>query len=295
MSKNLLVLTTGGYAHFLYDAVKTLQDPLDVLVVDDGTPVKGELAKFCKEKKIHFITKEKPRGLTHSWNLAYQFFMSNGYNACILSNDDVRFQKGFSTDLLRGLKKYDITCPVSNKPGTRNCAMWKKQFLNRHCKLSPGKDKANREKIQRFLKTRFGKSPYLPVGGFNGFCFAFSRKIKRFCHSENHLFNKGLRNIKNEIDLVKRMRKRKGKIAICLTSYVYHFKNATFGGLGIKNKDRLWTSSNRLMCISCRYFRQSKKHDFAVCKNPKSSTLEKKVRRDGRLLACSLFLKKEKK
>jgi len=222
--------------------------------------------------------------------------MKNGYNACIISNDDVRLQKGFSTDLLRGLKKYDVTCPISNRPGTRNCAMWKKQFLNRHCKISPHQKKANREKIQRFLKRRYGKSPYLYVGGFNGFCFAFSRKIKRFCHSEDHLFNKALVNIKNEIDLVHRIRKRKGRVAICLTSYVYHFKNATFGGLGIRNKNWLWTSSNRLrMCISCHYFRQSKKLDFGVCKNPKSSALEKKVRRDGRLLACSLFSRKEKK
>jgi len=240
--KNLLVLTTGGLTQYLYEAVRTLKDPMDILVVDDGTPSKGKLAKFCKEKKIHFITKDKPKGLTHSWNLAYQFFVKKGYDGCILSNDDVRFQKGFSRNLLGGVDKFDIVCPISNKP-TGQKELWKKQWLFRYCHISPSKKKANRESIQHFLEKKFGKSPYEKTGVFNGFCFAFGKRVKRFRHSESCLFNKRTMNLRNEVLLAKQIRKKGGKIVVCKTSYVYHYKGATFRELGLKNKNSLWTTS----------------------------------------------------
>jgi len=241
-NNNLLVLTTGGLTQYLYDAVKTLKDSMDVLVVDDGTPAKKKLAKFCEEKKIHFITKDKPKGLTHSWNLAYQFFVKEGYDGCILSNDDVRFQKGFSRDLLRGVKKFDIVCPISNKPTSRG-KWWKKQWLFRYCSISPTRKKANRESIQHFLEKKFRKSPYEEAREFNGFCFAFGKRVERFRYSESCLFNKKTINTKNEVLLAKHIRGKDGKIAVCKTSYVYHYKGVTFRELGLANKNLLWSSS----------------------------------------------------
>lgn len=215
---------------------------MDILVVDDGTPAKEKLAKFCKEKGIHFITKDKPKGLTHSWNLAYQFFVEKGYDGCILSNDDVRFQKGFSRDLLKGIKKFDIVCPVSNKPAPASI-WWKKQWLSRYCKISPTRKKANRESIQHFLEKKFRKSPYEKAGEFNGFCFAFGKRIKRFRFSETCLFNKKTINLRNEVLLTKQIRKKGGEIVVCKTAYVYHYKGVTFRELGLKNKNQLWLSS----------------------------------------------------
>lgn len=239
--KNLLVLTTAGRLHFLHDAIAGLRDPIDVLVVDDATPPKVGIGAFCKQHKLHFITKKHPKGLTHSWNLAYQFFKAKGYDACILSNDDVRFSLGFSRGLLQGLRKFAVTCPVSNKP-SKNPKMWPVQWLSRYTHMRPTEKKANRDAIQQFLEKKFNKHPHLKIGGFNGFCFAFGRGISKFGISEDRLFD-GRVNTRNEINLYRRIHKRGGSNALCLTSYVFHWKQGTYRELRLKHSDQLWTAS----------------------------------------------------
>ena len=48
--KDLLVLTTAGRSHWVKDAVATLDDPLDVLVIDDGSPepVGSDIRTFAR-------------------------------------------------------------------------------------------------------------------------------------------------------------------------------------------------------------------------------------------------------
>ena len=210
--KNLLVLTTAGRLHFLRDAITTLRDPLDVLVVDDATPEKVGIGAFCEKHGLHFITKTKPRGLTHSWNMAWRFFRDNDYNACILSNDDVRFSKGFSGGLLKGTRKFTIVCPISNMP-TRSPKMFREQWLRRYTLVKATRRGSNRDAIQRMLEKRFVKSPYKRIKDFNGFCFAFSKGVSKFGVSKDILFN-GHANTKNEILLCHRVHERHGSVAI---------------------------------------------------------------------------------
>jgi len=239
--KNLLVLTTAGRLHFLHDAIADLRDSIDVLVVDDATPPQVGIAAFCKKHRLHFITKHHAKGLTHSWNLAYQFFKTHGYDACILSNDDVRFAKGFSRGLLQGTKKFNVVCPLSNRP-TRSPKKFALQHLRHYTNMVATKEKSNRDAIQYFLEKKFGKHPYTPIGGFNGFCFAFGRSISKFGISDNVLFN-GHANTKNEICMYRRIKHRGGSMAICLTSYVFHWKKGTYGELRLKHADELWIRS----------------------------------------------------
>lgn len=243
--KDLLVLTTAGRLHLLQDAVKSLKDPLDILVVDDATPVKVGIKQFCKDREFHFIGKPYPRGLTNSWNQAFQFFMKNGYKRCILSNDDVRFPEGFSKGLLAGLKQFTITCPISNRPTTDTKKnMFKKQWLFRIDPMLPmGSSRTERDSVQRILQKRFKNAPYSRINTFNGFCFAFSRSIEKFQYSppEHFLFNHNKVNTGNEMELGRRIRKKRGKVAICRTSYVWHLKNGTYRELKLDYKDRLWT------------------------------------------------------
>lgn len=242
--KNLLVLTTAGRLHFLRDAITTLRDPIDVLVVDDATPPKVRIGAFCKKHKLHFITKHRAKGLTHSWNLAYQFFKERGYDACVLCNDDVRFSKGFSQGLLQGTKKFDVVCPVSNKP-SGNPGLWPQQWLSRYVNVKVTPKCQNRDMIQQLLEKRYGKHPYKDIGNFNGFCFAFGRGISKFMVKSDVLFN-GQVNAKQEILLRRRIRERGGTIGLCLTSYVFHWKRGTFKEMGVKNFNQLWTTSPRL-------------------------------------------------
>lgn len=237
---NLLALTTAGRLHFLRDAIATLKDSIDVLVVDDGTPEEVGIEAFCKEHKLHFITKNKPRGLTHSWNIVYQFFKDKGYDACILSNDDVRFPKGFSKGLLKGTKKFNVVCPISNAP-TGNRKAFSDQWLFRYTDMKASRKRQSRDAIQQLLMKKFGKHPYKSVKRFNGFCFAFGRSIHRFAVSESDLFD-GQLNMRQEILLRRRIGQRGGSMGLCLTSYIFHWKRGTFKELGFKNVNRLWTS-----------------------------------------------------
>ncbi len=226
MSKNFLVLTTAGQSRWLREAVASLKDPLDVLVVDDATPG-DEIRDFCKEKGLAFLTKEEPVGLTNSWNMAYQYFKKHKYNNCILSNDDVRFPAGFSEGIFKALKEFDLVGQLSNNPGTGVC-----QDIRRFVNIEPNEKNFN--KIQETISERYRKAPNRPSNFVNGFCFAFSSSIAKYAYNEELLFNPTNVNTLNEYDLVRRINRLRGKIAICKTSYVFHWKAKTTEKL---NKD----------------------------------------------------------
>lgn len=229
MTKNLLVLTTAGSLKWLKEALDTLRDPLDVLVVDDATP-DNTIRDFCKEKGIKFSTKPKPKGLTDSWNMAYQFFGANSYENCIFSNDDVRFSEGFSRGLLKGVEKFDLIGPLSNKPGDGHSQEIEK-FIN--IKATP----ENIDQMQEAITNKYSRDPFMVSTYLNGFCFAFSLSIKRFMFSDKLLFNPVNINIGNEHDLVNRINKRGGRIAVCRTSYVFHGKART---MQLPDREQLW-------------------------------------------------------
>jgi len=224
--KNLLVITVAGQLKWLEEAISTLRDKLDVVVIDDGTP--GDIIKgFCRQKKLDILTKLKPMGLTNSWNLAYQYFKENNYDNCILSNDDVRFPKGFSAGLLKGLDKFDIVASLTNSPGygydlqSSPFCQDVKRFVN----LKPTNKNVN--KIQQTLLERYRNNQFRPSNFFNGFCFAFSRSISKFVYNKQFLFNPTHINTFNEFDLAHRIEKKSGRIGICKTSYVFHWKAKT--------------------------------------------------------------------
>jgi len=225
--KNLLAITVAGQLKWLKEAISTLQDKIDVVIVDDATP--GDIIKgFCREKKLDILTKLKPMGLTNSWNLVYQYFKENNYDNCILSNDDVRFPKGFSEGLVNGLEKFDLVAPLSNEPGnifddihSPAC-----QNVRRYTDIEPTA-KGNINKVQQVLSVRYKNSPYRQSNFFNGFCFAFSTSIAKFTYNEQYLFNPVHINTWNEYDLVDRIDGKNGKVGICKTSYVFHWKAKT--------------------------------------------------------------------
>jgi len=243
VKRSLLALTVAGTVRFLRDALETIEDPLDVLVVDDASPNELRIPELCERYSARLITKNYPRGLTDSWNRVYQFFVENDYDHCILSNDDVRFVRGFSKDLLEGLEFFDIVCPVSNKP-TGKEDRFEDQWLSKYCDIHASPRKRSRLEVQQFLVKKHRGGAFVPVRYFNGFCFAFSKSIERFRYSGSCLFNPSRINTKNEIELGARIRRRGGKIAVCVTSYVFHWKAGTFRELGLLGKkDRLWTDS----------------------------------------------------
>lgn len=224
--KNLLAITTAGQSRWLKEAISTLRDPLDVLVVDDATPG-NDIIDFCKQKGIMFLSKPEPMGLTDSWNRAYKYFKENGYNNCILCNDDVRFPADFSEGIFKALEKFDLVGPLSNTPGTGYC-----QEIKRYIGIGPNEKNFN--KIQQILSERYKEAPNRRADFVNGFCLAFASSIAKYAYNDQFLFNPANINTLNEYDLIRRINRLQGKIAICKTSYVFHWKAKTTEKL---NKD----------------------------------------------------------
>ncbi len=227
--KSLLAITVAGQTKWLEEAISTLQDDLDVLVIDDATPGINDVcsAIYDRQKRISWITKDQPMGLTNSWNLAYQHFKKFEYDNCILSNDDVRFPKGFSERLIAGLKEFDLIAPLSNEPGI----IWDSihspahQEIRRYVDIKPNQNNADR--IQQILSLRGGSGSFKRSKFINGFCLAFSQSIAKYTYDEQFLFNPAHINTFNEYDLAERINEKGGKIGICKTSYVFHWKGKT--------------------------------------------------------------------
>ncbi len=237
------MITTGGRFKYLQEALQGLRDKIDVLVIDDAGPYRSEIILICNKFGAYFIYKDKPRGLTDSWNTAFKYMVENNYDRCILSNDDVRFPKRFSHWLLHGTSAFAVVCPVSNQP-TGNKNMFPKQWLFNYSSMAPSPRMKNRDRIQAFLISHYRKKPYEIIRYFNGFCFAFSLKnILSYMYDEENLFNPSNINTKNEIELGARIRHRDGKIVVCRTSYVFHYKGKTFKELKLRDKNHLWVDS----------------------------------------------------
>lgn len=217
--RTLLVITTAGGFNYLKEAIESLRDPFDILVMDDST-LGEEMPRFCEERGIRFMTKPKPRGVTHSWNRAYEIFKESAYENCILSNHDVRFPKGFSTRLLQGLPEFDIVGPLTNRPGFQP-----KQRLPKD--LQEIATKTNIDMIQAELEKRYGTEPWEQIDYWIGFCFAFTHSIDRFRFSKDHLFNPARVNVHNEGVLAQSIMEGGGRIAMCKTSYVFHWKGVS--------------------------------------------------------------------
>jgi len=236
MAKNLLAITVAGQLRWLKEAISTLRDPLDVLVIDDATPG-DEIRDFCKREGIEFLTKPEPKGLTDSWNRAYKYFKEHNYDNCIISNDDVRFPQGFSEGLFEGLKEFDLIAPLSNEPGI----VWDVVHSPAHQEIRRYVDininERDIDRVQNILIKRYRKARQ--ANFVNGFCFAFSRSISKFAYDEKlasinavqpdvqFLFNPAHINTWNEYDLAERISRKGGKIGICKTSYIFHWKGKT--------------------------------------------------------------------
>jgi len=241
MAKTLLILTTAGRLHWLKQAIESLQDAIDVLVVDDATPEKIGIRNFCKQEKIQFITKPEPKGLTDSWNIGYRYFVKHGYIYCILSNDDVRFARGFSVEIKHALNaKFSLVGPITNEPGPA-LHQGIKKFIRAK------RDWSKVDEIREVLVGKFRHDRFQPSTEVNGFCFAFSNAIRQFEFASGNLFNPANINVDNEYDLAKRIRGNSGRIAICRTAYVFHKKMGTYKELGWQtipgHRNRLWTYS----------------------------------------------------
>eukprot|EP01023_Acetabularia_acetabulum_P008100 TRINITY_DN13517_c0_g1_i10.p1 TRINITY_DN13517_c0_g1~~TRINITY_DN13517_c0_g1_i10.p1 ORF type:complete len:243 (-),score=16.01 TRINITY_DN13517_c0_g1_i10:1381-2109(-) len=224
--------------HSFFLSLSTIEDSFDVLVVDeisaDGT------IQYIQKRNIKYIRPEESMGVTHNWNLAYEYFMThNQYDIMYISNNDVLVPNGAIDELSKSLKNCDcdLVSPLST--------MWGKG----HRKLEEGLETIfgvddtkiqhmvnqdiNYQSVQNAL-TQFKEQTNVPQcqlnlvqDTFNGFFYGFKKDIQRIAFNQTMLFDPANKNIHQENDLTDRLRENSMKICLNTYTFIFHYKAST--------------------------------------------------------------------
>ena len=220
--------------------------PIDILIIDDYSE-KENIKSLLKKYNVQYIGKISHSGLTPSWNIAYRYFLQNGYEYLFISNNDVLIPIQSIRIMIEEFKKTDcyIVCPSSTKSGAGIGKCGINQGITQ-LKFHPNidvNDSKNYQLVQNLMinDTRYHITENLNI--FNGFFFGMSKKIKEFQFDDKNLFNTKLINICNEIDLHQRiMKKYPLKILYVPYSFIFHFKAVT---IDIRKRDDLTKLENK--------------------------------------------------
>jgi len=232
--KKLIIITTCSNIMFVKQVLSTLsKEKNDIIIIDDGS--KEDYSDIKEIFNVDVIQKPKGKGLTDSWNIGYKIFKSEGYNKCLLSNDDVLFPDKVPNDMWLGLDDYILLGPLSDPVGSGRF-MGKFQDVTSYVGgIKDFKDVIYVNKLLQRKKRRFleiGKDITLPRKEppyINGFCFSFNRDIINYEFSKDILFDPKNINTGNEKEL-QRDRLLKGK-GVSIKSYIYHYKGCSMNSI----------------------------------------------------------------
>lgn len=250
--KTLLVITTYNqlnYTKIFFDYFnKNENSNVDVLVIDDCST--DETVDWCYENNIDIITKDFGNGLTHSWNLAYQYFKDHSeYDILIISNNDIIIPNNALRELYNCHKKWNSVCIVpmttSKGCGHNNIQDIAHYYGDVDQSMDAIEDTQKRILAQRdsyeMRNRRFLFDPFRMLM-FSGFFFSLKRDIIKYERTDGLLFNPELLNYKNEDDFNWNILIPNDEYPmLCRTSYVYHFKGKSFAHITDARTDDLET------------------------------------------------------
>ena len=231
MNNTLIAITTYNQAEYTekcFDSLKHTQ--AKVICIDDAST--DHTAEVCQKAGVEFICHSKPKGLTYSWNYAYRYFLENGYDFLIISNNDVLIPKGSMESVVESLKKYSyVGCMTRrNELGYQAKEFGVETYYSIDSKFVD--DPKNYQKVQnQILKAPLDE---LPVSRIYGFCFGVSRKIKECEYSDGNLFDPQNINIGQEEDL----ESRTSNNVLCRKAFVFHYKGVSMGLSHLKGQDQ---------------------------------------------------------
>jgi glycosyltransferase involved in cell wall biosynthesis len=240
MNKILLVVTTynqSTYTKLFFESLKKVDENFDVLVVDDYSS--DDTVELCNEYGYEVITKNEPKGLTHSWNLGYQRFKNSKYDYVIIANNDILIPNGAISELVDSFKMwpYSLIVPLSTKNGAGH--NWQFQSVDSYYEgLSPTCDDPNNyQLIQDNIlnikeETKKANNLYIldtiRMKMFNGFFFMMNRKVINYESSDGVLFDTNYNMTKNEdIFNWSNLIPNNDFPAICKTSFIFHYKGVS--------------------------------------------------------------------
>jgi glycosyltransferase involved in cell wall biosynthesis len=241
-SNILLVVTTynqSEYTKLCFDSLKKLDDNFDVLVIDDYSS--DNTVELCKEYGYEIITKDKPEGLTDSWNKGYQRFTESGhYDYLIIANNDILIPDGALSELVATYEKwptFTLLTPLSTENGVGHC---KSQSINNFYEVNGCEEPENYQLVQDVIintkkelesKNNLYMLDPLRMKMFSGFFFMMSRYVANYEYSENILFNPEYKITKNEDEFNwSKLIPNNDFPAVCKTSFVFHYKGVTAKG-----------------------------------------------------------------
>ena len=217
------------------------------LVVDDGT--RGWSAEY--EAKLQAIAAVYPGseiiihhfrakgGLTRSWNWGLNEADRLGLDYAIAGNNDVIFTESWHQGLLHALDSgYTMVGPLSNAPGITAHG---KQEIGKYFKgYKVTDDPTYLDSVAASLHANhLGKVIESEVNGFFQMCSMDGWRSNKYSQKEfyravNKLTSKGHRNLTplmtlNEDEWQGRARAKKKKMAIVLSSFIFHYRAVTRG------------------------------------------------------------------
>lgn len=243
MNKKVLIAITTynqlDYTKILFSAYQKLNlDNLDLIVIDDVST--DATVAWCKEQNIKVIEKSQGKGLTDSWNLAYKYFKRHiEYDYLIIANNDIIIPTGAIEELIKCHDKWFPVCIVPLTTST-GCGHNPEQSILKHYSDASEsyQDVQDVQDVILELKNshelQFRQFMFDPIRMlmFSGFFFSFKRRIVEYERADGNLFNPENINYKNEDDLNWSTLLPNNEYAmLCKTSYVFHFKGASFANI----------------------------------------------------------------
>lgn len=242
--KILLIVTTYNQLHYTKLCLENLptEDNYEIhpLIIDDCSD--DYTIEWCKSNKIEHISKDKPEGLTDSFNKGFRYFKKNTqYDYVVFSNNDVLIPKGSLTEMadVLGRWPFTIVCPMSTKKGVGHQPI---QYVGNHYNDDnlQSWDYNNYQTIQDSI-LNFKKSlkeakelhqvdPFR-MKFFNGFTFMASRSLCQYEREDGGIFDPQNILVKNEDTFNWRVLLPNDDYpALCKTSFIYHFKAVSTSG-----------------------------------------------------------------
>ena len=240
----LFGITTLNHNNYTEPLLKSIQETdiykeglVDILIVDDFSQ-KDDVEGLAFKYKVRFLGKDKPKGLTNSWNTIYQYYKNNLYTNLYIANNDILIPKGCIENIQERLVHYHSVSPLCNPEGIGN---WKeilhynvcKRFDNIPMELADNDEYYNTVQGMVHSEVHGTTAGYEDTDFFHGFLMCFTRDILRNELPDGNLFNPNNINIGNEIELNMRF---KGKKGVALNAFIYHHKGIT---LNQKNRNIL--------------------------------------------------------
>lgn len=248
-SKTLVVLTTYNQSDITracLDSLKLVSDDHDVLIVDDAST--DNTIKLCLEYGINYISKEAGKGLTDSWNLAYQYFKDNDYKYFVIANNDILIPSMALTEMINVLDKWpcSLVVPMSTQLGAGHN---QEQIIDKWYGQNDYHIAENYQRVQDLLlemkesetqSNNLYKFDPIRMKMFNGFFFMMSKDICQYERADGNLFDPTFINVKNEDEFNwSNLIPNNDYAMLCKTAFVFHFKGMSFTKAGIKYNNNL--------------------------------------------------------